>query len=252
MKKLLVLIGIIVILLSTTAYAIDNLERKCFIEKYKKNDNIYVLLKRILDNNVNMNDLLSSIEALSKANDHTSVEAMVGLLNFYLGEGPTLVLHQKIVEKGQIAFPLIKTKFFDKVFREEWPNETDEKASIEKRNSDLADLLTHIYFNVAYAIDFSELNQAQITTLRLLNIQIALDSYFSKERRYPRRLSDLRPTDFRIDILTLKDGWNRDFKYFCGGAHYFLQSNGVDGVAGTIDDIGPPKDRNLYSFPTGR
>ncbi|MBI5449652.1 hypothetical protein HY948_05055 [Candidatus Gottesmanbacteria bacterium] len=157
MKKLLVLIGIIVILLSTTAYAIDNLERKCFIEKYKKNDNIYVLLKRILDNNVNMNDLLSSIEALSKANDHTSVEAMVGLLNFYLGEGPTLVLHQKIVEKGQIAFPLIKTKFFDKVFREEWPNETDEKASIEKRNSDLADLLTHIYFNVAYAIDFSEL-----------------------------------------------------------------------------------------------
>ncbi len=253
MRKIILSIALMVFVLSSNAFGYDFHQRGLFVEKYKSDLNLYKPLKKILNierkKDIDINEIFNSIELLSENKSSSSTEAMIGLLDFYFGEAPRLLLEKEIVGKVVIAIPFLKKKFFDKIIKNEWPNQKDEKAIIKIRNAELVDLLDHIYFKVPYAIDFDDLSPDELTRVKLFYIQKALRNYYSKKGSYPKELSDLTSEIFDVDILSFNDGWNHKYKYFGGIFHYFLQSNGADGIFGTKDDVGSPISPELYSFP---
>lgn len=253
MKILLISCVLLIIGLSSYVFGADFHKRMLFAEKYRGDEKIYNPLRTILNieqkKRVDINEVFKSIELLSKNRNPDSTEAMVGLLDFYFGEAPRLSLEKEIVAKGMVAMSFLKKKFFDKIIEDEWPNTKDEKAIIKIRNTELNDLLEHIYFKVPYAIDFEDLSPDELSRVKLFYIQKALQNWFSKKGSYPKMLSDLTSEMFDVDILSFNDGWNHGYKYFCGISHYFLQSNGADGIFGTKDDIGSPISPDLYNFP---
>jgi len=230
----------------------ENLKaRKDLLEKYKGSQELYIELQNILfreknDDRASVNKFYDSLDKICSSSDLKSSEILVDLLDFYIGEAPSEIISNAIVQKGKKVLPFLRKKLIDPVIKSELSD--NEKETHQKRNNLISELMEDIYYEIPTYITYAEMTPAQLTKLKLYMIQKCLEKYSRKKDFYPANLDKINEICNSTTNL-LVDGWKRPFKYLSGKSFYFLMSLGEDGKENSGDDIYPQIETELHLFP---
>lgn len=177
------------------------------------------------------------------ANEKTpkATEALVDLLDFYIGERNDVMIRQLISDRGREAIPFLKRNISQKPLSSE--------QNIGDRNKVIVELIKMISCGVKYFNDPEDLDisKEEIVRSYLFSIQMDLEKHYREKGCYPKALSQTRWKSPFLEIIEKNMG--QELKYKGYGEIYFLCSLGEDGKFGTKDDVKPPYNTDVFSFP---
>jgi hypothetical protein len=218
--------------------------RKKLVEKYKDHKLIRARLETILiiglgrakDNNrEEINKFFNAPYDIANEKTPEATEALVDLLDFYIGEHTSAVTIPELISaRGREAIPFLKRKICHKPLSFE--------QNIRDRNKFIVELIKTISCNTKG--DESHFTKEEILRSHLFDVQMRLEKYYCKNGYYPNKLLEVFSVDEYFEM-----GADNKFYYKSCGQIYFLCALGEDGKFGTADDVKPPYNTDVFSFP---
>jgi len=222
--------------------------RKKLVEKYKDYKLIRARLETILFPTLNVWEAIHWEEAnkyfdapYDIANEKTpkATEALVDLLDFHIGEHTDITIRELISVRGKEAIPFLKRKISQK------PLSSEQK--IWERNAVIVEQIKTISCGVKYFNVPEDLSKEEIVRSYLFSVQMDLEKHYREKGRYPKSLSQTFWTGPNREII--ENNMGQKLKYKGYWLIYFLCALGEDGKFGTKDDIKPPYNTDVFSFP---
>ena len=221
----------------------DMAARKKLVEKYKDHKILSASLKALLVNRLNyvkdkdrekVNKYFNAPHNIAAEKSGKATEALVDLLDFELGEIIGDRVMELISDRGRETILYLKKKISQKPLSSE--------RKVKERDKDIVELIKTISGKTK--VDESHFTTEEILRSHLYYVQLYLEKYYCKRGHYPNNLLEALPT---LDYFEI--GADEKFYYKSYGQIYFLCAFGEDGKFGTADDIKPPYNTDLFSFP---
>jgi hypothetical protein len=224
----------------------DMAARKKLVEKYKDHELIRARLDTILFPKFDVwkkpidleeaNKFFGAPYDIADEKIARATEALVDLLDFFIGEHNTAVTIPGLIScRGREAIPFLKRKMTQKPLsfeRETWD-----------RNEVIVKLIKTISCGVKYFEVPEDSSKEEIVRSYLFSVQMDLEEHYREKGRYPKTFW---PGPKR-EIIEYNIG--QELKYKGYGLIYFLCALGEDGKFGTKDDVKPPYNTDVFSFP---
>jgi hypothetical protein len=222
--------------------------RKKLVDKYKDDRVIRSRLETILvtglseakaNNRQEINKFFNAPDEIAAEKGPKATEALVDLLDFDLGYMIGVTVLQLISVRGKEALPFLKKKISQKPYSSE--------KTADERNSDIVMLIKAISCGVKYVVGGKNYTVGELVKFNLFYIQMDLEKYYREKGCYPKDLSQAYCSGHDREITEKNMGQKLKYK---GYEHiYFLCALGEDGKLGTPDDVKPPYNTDVFSFP---
>jgi hypothetical protein len=228
---------------SVNAFAIngfrDMAARKKLVEKYKDHNLISTYLEILLTKELNdkdtesVNKYFSAPRYIASDKSAKATEALIDLLDFRVGVHINFTLMKVIEDRGRETILFLKKKISQKPLTFE--------RQVKERDKDIVELIKTICRKTKG--DEIHFTTKEILRNHLYDVQMRLAIYYCERGHYPYNLVEV----FSIDDFEI--GADEKFHYKSYGQIYYLCALGEDGKFGTADDITPPYNTDLFSFP---
>jgi hypothetical protein len=166
-----------------------------------------------------------------------ATEALVDLLDFDLGELLENIIRERISLRGKEPIPFLKRKIAQKPLSVE--------RNIRGRNEEIVEMIKALSCGARYIFD-EKYSKEEIAKSYLFYVQMFLEKYYCKQRYYPKSLLEAFPV---VKLYEQGELLQQKFFYKSYGQIYFLCALGKDGKFGTADDVTPPYNTDVFSFP---
>jgi len=227
----------------------DTGARKKLVEKYRDHKLLRDRLEAILFPTLDVWKKPIDMEEANKyfgapydiANEKSprATEALVDLLDFYVGEHTSAVtIPELIAARGKEAIPFLKRKISQKSLSSE--------REIRRRNEIIVELIKIISCGAKIIDGESDFSKEDIMRSLVFYAQMDLEKYYCKKGHYPKKLSEAYPVGEFFGKEVEKKLYYKSY-----GLLYFLCALGEDGKFGTADDVKPPYNADVFSFPDG-
>jgi hypothetical protein len=168
-----------------------------------------------------------------------AIEALVDLLDFDISPHTNIEIRELISERGREAIPFLKRRISQK------PLSFEQK--IWERNAVIVELIKGISCGVKYFNVPEGLTKEEIVRSYLFSVQMDLEKHYREKGRYPKDLSQTYWTGPNRELIEKNMGQKLKYKGYW--LTYFLCTLGEDGKFGTADDVKPPYNTDVFSFP---